>query len=322
MLGVSRAANAQNIYFPNDTTINHDVSGYAIVGYANDADYSNRRNGTSPTIYFADTSSINSIGGFMIAYNNSIINFTGGIIRGGSSSKLFSLAACDNAAVNVSGGVIAQILPTYNNSSLNVTGGSIGALNAFDSSRIAVANGNIGHMGFIDNSVVNFKGGSASDLSANGKNITNISGGSIASYLYIGGNSTINVTGGVIHGNALNVSNVFAVEAGSSILNLFGTGFSDTLSNPMFNGGGLTPIYYSQYALSGALADGTSVNGDYLYVLNGSKAKVTFNGKIAIDAAVPEPGGVALLAGLSCAGGWILRKRAGRRHDRAIDGIV
>ena len=128
------------------------------------------------------------------------------------------------------------------------------------------------------------------DVTVYNSSVLNISGGSIGGNAFAEDNSTINITGGSIFGD------YYAVNHGA--LNFYGTGLSDVLTDPNASG------IYSQYALSGKLTDGTGVNGKSVYIEKGSPATFTLN-----NAAVPEPGNVALLGVLSLGGLSLLARR-------------
>ena len=138
-------------------------------------------------------------------------------------------------------------------------------------------------------------GGSVSGyLDADNSSIVNMSSGSVGSSLVAFDSSTINLSGGSV-GNTLQAGN-------SGTINLFGTGQTTTLVNANNSG-------YSQYSLSGTLSDGTVLVNKTLYVQNGTGARFTLNNA----AAVPEPGSVALLPGLTTVGANLLRKRRVRK---------
>lgn len=75
--------------------------------------------------YAEDATTVNllaggTIGGHLIAWNNSTVNVSGGMIGD-------DLRAYDKGTVNISGGTITGDLFTYINSTVTVSGGSFGA---------------------------------------------------------------------------------------------------------------------------------------------------------------------------------------------------
>lgn len=148
-------ANAQTTYFPYNATINYAVPNPAVVGYANDNDYNNNLNGTSPTVNLVGGGSIN---GSMEADNSSILN-----IHGGSVSS--TVIASNHSTINISDGSLGSYLRAYDNSVVNVSGGSIAdALSAFDHSTFNLRGGTFGNVIFAaQSSTVNFFGTGLSD---------------------------------------------------------------------------------------------------------------------------------------------------------------
>ncbi len=155
-----------------------------------------------------------------------------------------------------------------------VSGGSVsGDLDVLNNSRVSVSGGSVsGSLFTYNTSVVSVSGGSIDGLTAFESSVVTISGGSI------GGN--------------LNAAN-------SGTLNFFGS-LTDTLVVSF-------PSGFSEYALYGTLADGTPLNGRLISVQDGTGAKFTLN-----PAAVPEPGSVALLTGLTMTAAGFLRRRKTR----------
>ena len=77
LLSAVNAANAQYTFSPNDATVNYDVGGDAIVGFANISDYHNFKNGTSPAIDFVSGGVANSV----LIFNGSKFSVDGGRIN-------------------------------------------------------------------------------------------------------------------------------------------------------------------------------------------------------------------------------------------------
>jgi hypothetical protein len=170
-------------------------------------------------------------------------------------------------------------------------GGFTGSLNTFGGS-ITNFSGTVPAAQLTDTSTLNVSGGVINGVVvALLNNTVNITGGRVGQ-LTLRNQSRGNVSGGTI-GTTLRVVN-------SSVLNFFGTGLGETLVNPDASG-------YSQYTLSGLLADGTSIAGRTLYVQNGT-GTATFT-----EVSTPEPGSVALFVGMGLSGGVFLRRRRSAR---------
>lgn len=261
--GIASAAYAQTyIFFPNNATINYTVFGETVIGYANNTDYKNKKNGSSPTINIKNGSGFDSV----LTYNHSITNVSGGTIPGGLIAQDFSQGA-------ITGGSFS-LLATDNSSKFTINGGSFfNGIYAYNTSSIT------------------FRGGSSNNLTAFNISAINVQGGSV-NYVQIFDNSLMNITGGVI--------NSFLAYQNST-LNLYGAGMSATLINAQSNVGG---IITSQYVLSGTLSDGSDLTGKQLFIQNNTSPRVFLH-----NAAVPEPGSLALLFGMGTVGVCVLRKR-------------
>ncbi len=133
-------------------------------------------------------------------------------------------------------------------------------------------------------------------LDARNSSTINVSSGSIASSLIASESNTVNVSGGSIGGG------LYAYDSGT--INLFGVGLKAVLTNPNYGD-------YSKYTLMGSLNDGTSVNGKFLYLSNGSNARFTLN-----NPPPPKPRQVTPFVGLVGAG-LLLGKRRGSRKRQS-----
>ena len=174
LLGSGSAARAQaNVYFPNDATINYAISGSAVVGYANDADYANQKNGSSPTVSFVAGSKAGSGGGGGVSvYNHGTVNLKDG-------SSVYNLSAYNNSVVNISAAANAN------------------TITAGDASQVTISGGRISSVFASGNSVVTITGGTVfSDVLAGSGGAINISGGALNSpYLYIYPGGSLNLSG-------------------------------------------------------------------------------------------------------------------------------
>ena len=274
--GTARAA----VFYTTDTTIGSSLHDGAYIGYASYNDLNQRTNPASPTVTLASGGGLAFISD---VYNNSTVNISGGFFGGG-------LSAYNNSAVNLSAGLIHDTFVASDNSVVNVSGGAI------DTGLITE-----------NDTTANISGGSIFTLSAYNRATVNVSGGAISGGLDAANNSTVNVSGGaIIDGLSGLDSSIVNIRGGNFGLNLF------VLDNSTFNifGAGLTASLtdanfgpYSAYALSGTLTDGTVIN-QQLLVQNGTGARFFLN-----PSAVPEPGSVALLVGMTTVGAGIFRKR-------------
>ncbi len=214
----------------------------------------------------------------------------------------------------VSGGSVSNAIQIYNSSTLNMSGGMVGgpsasvnAIVGYDNSRVNLSGGSvIGRLSSYANSTTAISGGSIGERLEAGDNSTvTISGGSVGGILNAFTNGTINLSGGSVGG-------YFRVD-NSGTLNVFGTGLNALLINSDFSfapNDPTMPSRYSQYSLSGALSDGTVLLNKELDVQNGTGARYfLFN----TPGAVPEPGSLALFAGLCVTGAGIFTRRKRRK---------
>ena len=198
-----------------------------------------------------------------LAYGSSTANVKGGSID--------NLSISDTSTANVTGGTIDNNFSTSGTSTANVTGGSIFTFVTYDTS------------------TANVGGGIFYFLVSAGASTANVSGGSITA-LKTNDASTANVTGGTVT-NSLSTSN-------TSILDLFGTGFTET---PLPSNG-----LYPQYTVTGILQNGDSLNATYSYF----GGTLEFNGVPAQP--VPEASSLAsfsLLLLLGLGGVAVSRRR-------------
>ncbi len=186
--------------------------------------------------------------------NNATINYglIGSAVVGyANDTDRISKTNPTSPTVNItSGGNIHgyySYLFVYNNSVVNIRDGSISDIvYAMNSSRISISGGSLGdNLDASDNSVINISGG-------------NIIGGVIA-----GNNSAVNIRGGSV-GN-----NCYIDDSGT--INFFGLGLKAIFTDPnAYNG-------FSQYTLFGTRNDGTSIDGEIMYVHISIGAHFTLN---------------------------------------------
>jgi len=313
------AARAQDAFFPNDATVDFTINGETYVGYANNADRIAGTNGTSPTVNVVNGA---DLGRSLSSYNSSVINMSGGIL---SSTSAAFLIAIDNSTINLSGGTVGTgtsgQAEARNNSTLNITGGAVnrnvvgsnngrvnvsggaigGGFNMTGSSTLDFSGGTAAFFGGANNAAVNatLRGGTITgNVTANGTSMVQLSGTSVGGNVTAAFTSMVDILGGTINGivnaNASSIVDIFGGAFGgdffartSGAINFFGPDIDALLVNPDASG-------FSQYALSGMLQNGGSLDGRLLNIQNGSNARFSINRTSAV---IPEPGTLALLAG-------------------------
>ena len=180
----------------------------------------------------------------------------------------------------VTGGSVANTLEARNSSTVTVEGGSIGTgLIADDNSTVTISGGSMGYALVADhNSTVTVSGGSMGDaLWTFDTTKVTVSGGTFSQYL------------------GLNF-----IDRSPGSLTLLGNNLMATNARPY-------PIFANiiAYDLSGTLQSGTNLSG---YVL-GVEPGLRFTLNTTTITAVPEPGSLALLAGIGISGAGFLARR-------------
>jgi hypothetical protein len=134
---VARPAAAQYNWYPTDSTINYAVSsGYADVGYSSYGNYSTKTNPTSPTVNFAPGAVAT---GYLVGFNQSTINVTGGQVQTHlyahdsstfniSGGAIYAIASYETSIVNISAITQAVVTEALAASTINITGGAFGNL--------------------------------------------------------------------------------------------------------------------------------------------------------------------------------------------------
>ena len=217
------------------------------------------------------------VGNALFADGRSHVRF-----HSGSLGDFFS----DYDSVNIiSGGEIINSLALFDNSMTTVTGGTFG----------------LGVSGTQNSSLI-VRGGTFNDrVNIASSNISRITGGVFVSDItyggYRSGRGVLNILGGAVGGDYY--------AADGATLNFYGDALTRTLIDPNALSG-----LYSQYELSGILADGTSVNGKTLYISNQGNAQVNL-----LASPAPEPGSLALIGGCFF-GRWALGRGRGRKSTR------
>ena len=294
LLCVNGATQAQSLFFPNNVTINSNLTGTAFVGYGSLTDYQNKINGSSPTFNLSGGAQISSsvyvlnssvanisgvIGKDLYSTNNSVVNIQGGFVVGYAYTYV-------NSVLNINQGILAKNVEAFANSAVNITYSQVdGLLIAHNNSRIDVNGGAIGGVAALDNGLADIQDGIFDrGVSAIGNSVVNISGG------------TYDPSGN----NGLD----FRVD-GNATINFYGKDFIvKPVKSPFPNS--------SEYTLAGRFANGSVLRNNLLIVQNGSNAKVTINGIVVVDASVPEPGSVALFVSIMVTGGIMARRRIKR----------
>lgn len=289
------AASAEDVYFPNDATINYRIAGAAVLGYANEDDYYNFENPTRPNVTFEDGAFLDDRYGDLFAGGGSFLTMTGGWVSN-------DLVVDESSSANISGGTVGRFLSVggdyygFGRPIVNISGVSVG-------------------YGVFQNgdSIVNFSGGTFGTEADLGVSVTegifNMSGGTVVGDLntYYG---AVNLSGGsvgnVVVGDGIgnitggNISGYIAVTR-TGTLTVYGSGLNLTLIDPEFYDGSI-----SLYALNGWLQDGTPLVNKEVWVGNimGSQFRL-------VNApTVPEPN--ALIFGMAALGGCIALRRKSR----------
>lgn len=292
--------NEWNAYGSSTATLVGGSTGYLVTHDTSTAAIS------GGSVYFLNTDdastaivnggSVNTISSF----NTSQVNFTGGATN--------SLSTHDASVANISSS--AGILTTYDNSSANVSGGTTG-IQTYGSSTVNFTSGSSGFGNFdiYDASTLNVSGGSIFEVDAQSTSTVNVSGGSVRALntfalgSIIGG-GTVNITGGSLQYLNADAASIFNITGGNlqnlstselSTINLFGTGFTQTLlqTNPSDQ----------VYSIAGTLQNGDTLNAQY------SDYGGTLN--FITPAAVPEASSVISLGALLALGlgGYALNAR-------------
>jgi len=181
----------------------------------------------------------------------------------------------DSSTLDVFGGTLRNHIYSYDNSTIDMSGGHLALdLDGFDNSHVNVTGGTIGQ-----------------NMQAHGSSVFHFYGGSVARGSVFDDTSDVTISGGAF---GQNVGVNFFV-AGSSVLTLIGHDLSLTDVGEFMGFG-------EEFALGGRLADGTDLTGYTLVKETGFAGNVTLQ-------ETPEPGSLALSAGLSVSGAVLLRRR-------------
>ncbi len=271
----SQPAAAQNQFYPVNATINSFVNGNAYVGYANQSDYQNGINGTSPTVALVAGGSVS---GSIYTFNGSVLNVAGPT----SGSDLYSE---DTSTLNFSSGTVAQ-LGAYGSSTVNITGGTVTFF-----------------VQGADSAILNVSGGQLNGAGLTAKNTSraNVTGGTLAGII-AQNTSTVVISGGVFT-PLVDIQNLEFLDESKGSFTFVGTGLTATPLGTDAQIGG------TDYALGGVLQNGQFLAGDEINVQPGA-TMFTFGS----PSTLPEPG-TAWLAGVGLAALLIWRKVRARQAD-------
>jgi hypothetical protein len=227
-----------------------------------------------------NTTGSGTIGGGITARGNAQINLIAKQITGSLDLSGTSITTLHNCSITAS---IDSAVDTSSSAQLKLTGGSTvtGDVHAVGTSTIT-----------LQGSLV------TGDVYADSTATVNLQEGIIVGHVFVLG-GTFNYSGGIVTQN-VSVMNLFSanslrgsgaaadslgftVEDGG-LLNIYGTDFAVQLIDAHYLG------QFSEYALTGTLADGTLLNGDTLLLQNGS------NSAFELLPPVPEPPIGALVA--------------------------
>ena len=277
-------------------------------------------NGTS-TLEESLSISGNAVVSFGQMTTSASLLMTGGTAIGSGGGKIAG-------EVSLSGSANASLNSMEIGTTIVTTGSSVLTLNS------CVYDGNGADPGITaqGTSTVTVNGSSLinGDCTSLGQATVNIAGGTISGNIYCSG-GTVNITGGVIDGMAESIDgtinysggivlggvtqNAGLIEAGADspddmitgslnieslggVIDIYGTNLQTELVTSKFDGG-----QYSEYELTGTLADGTEVDGGTFLVANGS------GGSFALLPPLPEPGTIGVLVVM---GGMLgMRRRRG-----------
>jgi len=241
---------------------------------------------------------------------------------------LNGVSAISDGRVSITGGTIRNTVNADGVSTINVSGGTTTFVSASYAGTVNLSGSNPEILSAYDNGVINMTGGSAGRFSTHNTSKGNLYDGTVHGDVTAFDSSTINIYGGTIGGNinsygtvniyggkkaatsllrmaaAAGLPDLFAVDEGN--VQLFGSGLSKTLLDPdvAYDGDGVSG-FFSRYALSGVLSDGTDITGASLFVQNGTGADV-----VLINV-VPEPR-TYVLFGLGIVITLLATRRTGR----------
>ena len=265
MIGIRPAA-AQNQFYPTDATLNSFINGNVYVGYANQSDYQNGVNGTSPTVGLVAGGNVS---GSLYTFNGSILNVTGP--TGGSD-----LLSEDASTVNISSGKVAQFM-AGGSSTVNMIGGTV--------ANFAQA---------VNAGIVNVSGGQINGAGLTTKNTgsATITGGTVAGVI-AQNSSSVSIAGGTFT-LLIDFGNINFFDQTKGAFTFVGTGLTATSLGTDANIGG------TDYALGGLLQSGQTLTGDVINVQPTATMFTFSDGSV-----VPEPrswvlvglGGAVLLVG-------------------------
>lgn len=213
----------QNYQFlPDDATNPLPLFGRPpmIVGYANEADWTARVNGTSPRIDYASFSSTPQLS----SYNSSVVSYSRTAIVGPVTAYDTSTVSVTNGAtgiaipyrggfnalnqstLNLSGRItIASTVYAADDATVNVSGVTFsidegGRLQTEGRSTVNFTSGSLFVTRLGGRSTTNISGGTANILDLRDDAAVNISGGTITGGVYCrGNNNVVNITGGSVH---------------------------------------------------------------------------------------------------------------------------
>jgi len=190
-------------------------------------------------------------GGGIGARDGSTVNVSGGTIRG--------LAAYQNSILNITGGAVEHGIGAYFNSNINISGGAFdGGFSVFNDSTINVSSDVImsGDCTVQYGSILNLRGGTlANGVRVRNGGVANISGGIANTQSRVHGESRINLSGGA-------VDSLYAYDNGE--IDIFGSQFIlDGIDiTALLTTNVAFPIADRDVSLTGLLADGSAFSFD------------------------------------------------------------
>ena len=229
-------------------------------------------------------------------------NKASGVMTGGVVGRIEAQGDNPTAGFTIGGGQVTDKIKAFNHSGILLVGGSVqGDVQASDTSLVEIEGtaAIAGSLAGFNFSTVNIRGGSVGvgpapgNLQATDNAVINLSGGTVGGDLIGFNTATVNMSGGTVFGRGVFVHARFNFSGGrilggisqapglrvprggepqplaitasdGATISIFGGNLVATLVDPNADG-------MSKYQLSGRLADGTVIDGGFLFVQNGTE---------------------------------------------------
>jgi len=248
----------------------------------------------SQTSYISTDTTINTdLNSVIVGYANALdfvsnTNGTSPTVDLVSPGSALSISEYNSSTLNINGGSVSTFVRTFDNSRVFLTDGSVDfGFTAKGISRVHIDGGMTSNIEMLANSRLSVTAGDIESVLTTDHAVATVSGGMINDFLEADGNSVINVWGGMF-------MCLFVQDNGH--INLFGMDLTAILVDPNYLD------FYTQYTLSGQLADGTDLTGTCLNIENNGVASFSLTN-------VPEPGMFAYLSTAALGIGMLVRRR-------------